>query len=110
MHRSKMNWPRLISLQLTTQSQDVVVDGACRGVVLIAPNFVEQFISRNNPSRILSQVLQSFELHGGKLYRLTVVARFHERKIHSCITEHQITFGALEFGWFGDFFKQLENR
>src|ERR1043166_3662395 len=110
MHGSKMNRPRLISLELPTQSQDVVVDGACGGVVLVAPHFVEQFISRNNASRILSQVLQSLELHGGKLHRLTVVARFHERKIHSGIAEHQITVGVLEFGWLSKFFKQLENR
>src|SRR6266850_1850257 len=87
--------PVSASFMFLTQSQNVVVDGASAGIVFVTPNFVQQFVARNDASRILSQVFQSLEFQGRKLHQLTLAARFHGRKARRHITEHKGAFGTL---------------
>jgi len=61
VHGSKMERPTSIFFKLLTESQDVVVDGASAGIVLVTPHLVEQFASRNGTPRVLRQVSQSLE-------------------------------------------------
>ena len=42
--------------EFLTQPQNVVVDDASKGIVFVAPDFIEQLIARDDESRILNQV------------------------------------------------------
>jgi len=61
VHGSKMERPTSVSFKFLTESQNVVVDGASAGIVLVTPHLVEQFVSRNDASRILREVFQRLE-------------------------------------------------
>jgi len=56
-----------ILFEFSTEPQNMIVDGAGAGIVFVAPDFIEQLIARDDQPWILSQILQSLELHFGQL-------------------------------------------
>jgi hypothetical protein len=79
------------------QSENVVVYGSGTGVVLVAPYFIEQFVSRNNAGRVLDQVFQRPKLLGREQNRLTLAESFHGAKINAYITKRQTTSRIVPF-------------
>src|SRR5882724_6580299 len=108
VHGSKMERPTSISFKFLTESQNVVVDGASAGIVLVTPHLAEQFVSRNDTSRVLRQVFQSLEFQARELHWLTFAACLHGRKAHFHIAEHKLAFVAISLGWRGAFSDQFE--
>src|SRR5579862_1724854 len=66
-----------IFLQFLAKLENVVVDRASGGIVLVAPNFVEQFVAANDPIRILHEELEGLEFLGGQNYDLAIAFDFH---------------------------------
>src|SRR5580704_1646209 len=50
---AEMGGVRGIPFQFLPQLQDVIVHGAGGGIVLIAPDFIQQFVARDDPLRVL---------------------------------------------------------
>src|SRR5271166_461624 len=66
-----------VALQLLTQLQDMVVHSAGRGIILVSPNFVQQFVTADHPVGILHQKLQGLKFLRGQHYDLAVTLNFH---------------------------------
>jgi hypothetical protein len=64
VHCLKMNGLAGVFLQLVTKSQDVVVHGSCRRVVVVAPNLIEQLLARDRTLLVSDEELQELELLG----------------------------------------------
>src|SRR5579872_1928728 len=45
VYRTEMHWVRWVTFQFLTQFQDVVVNGARGWIILITPDFIEQFVT-----------------------------------------------------------------
>src|SRR6476660_3384365 len=71
-----------IFLQLLSQLQNVIVHGARGGIILIAPDFIQQFVAGNYSLRIPHHELQGLELLGREPDGLAVARHFHLGKIH----------------------------
>src|SRR5690242_13880941 len=85
-----MYWVGGVFLQLLTQFQDVVVDGSGRGVIVVSPNLVQQFIARDNPLRVLQQEFQRLELLSCKGNSLSLADHFHFADIDVNIVEGKL--------------------
>src|SRR5215510_7442403 len=68
---------RRFSFELLTQPQNMVVDRTGARIVLVAPHFIEQFVTRNHSSRILNQIFQSLKFHCRHRKRLSFAERGH---------------------------------
>src|ERR1700757_1311097 len=53
VYRQKVPRLRWVVLQLLAQFQDMVVNGPSTRIILIAPNLIKKFISRNDPVGML---------------------------------------------------------
>ena len=62
MDRMKVLGIRWIAFQFFTQPPYVVVNGASARIGLIAPHFIEQFVTRDHLPGVLDQIHQRFEL------------------------------------------------
>ena len=51
-----------VGLDFLSQSRDVVVDGACYGCAVVAPNFVEQLIACDDFTAMADQVTENLKL------------------------------------------------
>src|SRR6478609_5523728 len=71
-----------VLLQLLPQLQNVIVHGAGGGIILIAPDFIEQFVARDHALRIPHHEFQGFEFLGGEPDGLAVARHFHLGEIH----------------------------
>src|SRR5277367_1161440 len=66
VHGQKVSRVRGIGFQFLPQAEDVVVDGASGGIVLVAPHFVQQFFAGNHARRRGSEIFQQLEFLRGK--------------------------------------------
>ena len=71
VHCEEVYRVRGIPLQFLSQLQHVVVYRPCAGVVLVPPDFIEQFISRDHAFGILRQELQRLEFLSSNYNLLT---------------------------------------
>ena len=69
MHSPKMHGIRRIGLQLLAELQDMIVNRARGRIILIAPDFIQQFIARDDTLGILHKELQGLEFLRGERYQ-----------------------------------------
>ncbi len=55
----------------------MVVDGARRRIVLVAPDFIQQFVAADDPVGVLHQELERLEFLRGQDYDLPIALDFH---------------------------------
>ena len=61
---SKMHRVRRVILQFLPQLEDMVVHGPSRRIILVAPNLIQKFFTRNDAFRILYHEFQGLKLLG----------------------------------------------
>src|SRR5437660_168042 len=55
MYRAEMHWARRILLQFLTEFENVIIHRTGGRIVLIAPDFIQQFVATDDPVGILHQ-------------------------------------------------------
>jgi hypothetical protein len=80
MNSTEMNWVAGIFLKLLTQLQDVVVHGASRGVMLISPNFIKQFLPGDYLLGILHHKFHNLEFLRSERHWLPRASQLHLRE------------------------------
>src|SRR6476646_6091350 len=66
VYRPEMHWIGGVLLQLLAQFQDVVIHRASGRVIVISPDFVQQFVPSDDAFRVLHHEFQGLELLRGK--------------------------------------------
>jgi hypothetical protein len=61
-----------VAFQFLAKLEDVVVDGAGRRIILVSPDFVQQFVAANHAVGVLHEKLQSLEFLRGQDYNFAV--------------------------------------
>src|SRR5579862_628029 len=61
MYGAEMHRARRVPLQFLPEFQNVVVHGTGRRIVLISPDFVQEFVAADDPIGILHQKLERLE-------------------------------------------------
>lgn len=88
MNSSKVNRVSRVSLKFSAQSQDVIVNGAARWIVVIAPRLIQQFAARKHSIRIQEKAFQCFEFLGSQDdWRARRSAHLHLGEINADIFE-----------------------
>src|SRR5262249_30217229 len=72
-----MDWARWVFLQLLAEFQNVIIDSSGRGIVLVSPYLIQEFVAANDTLWILYQKLKCLEFLGRQDYRLAVTFHFH---------------------------------
>ena len=70
MYGTEMYGTGWIFLQFLAKFENVVIDRASGGIVLITPDFVKQFVTADDAVGILHEELESLEFLGGQNYNL----------------------------------------
>src|SRR5215813_1605732 len=73
----------------------MIIDSTRRGIVLIPPDLVQEFLARDHAFRILHEELQYFELLCGHGDRLTRTCNLHLSEIDTHIAEALRCVGGL---------------
>src|ERR1700683_361761 len=82
------------AFQFLAKLQDVIVDGAGRGIILVSPDFVEQFIAANHAVGVLHEELQGLEFLRGQNHHLAFAHYFHLFEVNGDAVEtYQIYSG-----------------
>src|SRR5438270_12109516 len=76
-----------VRLELLAEAQDVVVDRAGGRIVLVAPDFVEQFVARENATRRGGEEFEELKFLRGEGDRLAGMGRFHAGEVYACLTK-----------------------
>src|SRR5579871_4314513 len=76
-----------VLFQLLSQPQDVGVNGARSGIVVIAPHFVQQLGARDHALRIVEEKAQRLEFLRGERHQLAATMQFHFGEIHFDVIE-----------------------
>src|SRR5215469_5520263 len=92
MYRSKVHGIGEFRLKLLSQSQDVSVDGARAGVVLIAPDLIQKGTARNYPVGIRQEKFENLEFHLSQVHGTVGSTDLHRQKIDRDTTESYKTF------------------
>src|SRR5215467_6447726 len=79
MDRSKIQGIPKIRFELLTQAQDVIVDRPSAGVVVIAPDLIQEVVSGNHLVRVRNKILEDLEFHGSQAYWLVGSTNLHGR-------------------------------
>ncbi len=66
MNGAEVDRLRWINLQLLPQLHDVVINRSSRWIGSIVPYIIQQFLSRDDPFRMLNKVLQQLDLMCGE--------------------------------------------
>src|SRR5579863_5152450 len=84
---------RRIRFQLLPQTQNVIVHRARGGVILIAPDLVQELVARKHSSRRSREKLQQLELLRRQRHFLSALHRLHAGEVHARIAkgEHLMT-------------------
>lgn len=94
MYGTEMYGAGRVFLQFLAKFENVVINRAGGRIVLITPDFVEQFVSANDAIGILHQELEGLELLRGQNYDLTVALDFHFLEIGgNAIEADQLNIG-----------------
>src|SRR5271166_485471 len=76
-----------VFFQFLSETQDVRIDGASGGIVVIAPHFVQQLGARDHPLRIIQKETQRLELLGRQGDELPIAMQLHSGEIHFNVIE-----------------------
>src|ERR1700746_1957609 len=87
MNRAKVHGAGRILFQLLSELENVIVHGTSGRVVLIAPHFIEQFVTADNPVRILHQELEGFEFLSCQDDDAAIALDFHLLEVDRYIIE-----------------------
>src|SRR5437588_9971204 len=68
MYCAEMYGARRVLLQFLAEFENVIVDGPRRRIVLVAPDFVQQFVAADDPVGVLYEELEGLELLRGQDY------------------------------------------
>src|SRR5215469_2178228 len=91
MHGEKVNRMRWIPRKLLSQLQNVVVDCAGAEVGVVSPDFIQQFVSRDNSFWILHEKCKRLELQGGECNRPVGATDFHPGEINANLSEPNLS-------------------
>src|SRR6266705_55301 len=87
MYRAEMYRARRIFFKFLAEFQDMVVDGASRRIILVAPNLVQQLVTANHPVGILHKKLEGLELLRRQDHDLPVALDLHLFEVHGDTVE-----------------------
>src|SRR6476646_6638276 len=87
MHRAEVYRTGGILLQLLPKLKDVIVYGPGRGVILVSPDFIQEFVPADHPVGILYEELEGLELLGGEHHEFAVALHFHFPEIGRDVIE-----------------------
>src|ERR1035438_4208771 len=76
-----------VFLQFLAKLENMVVDGACRGIVLVAPHFVQKFVAVDDPVGVLHQKLEGLKLLGRQNHDPAVPLHFHLLEVGGDVVE-----------------------
>src|SRR6478672_7797731 len=93
MYRAEVHRTRGIFLQFLAELEDMVVHGTRGWIILISPDFVEQFIATYHAICILHEKLKRLEFLGRQDDRLIIAFYFHFPEVDRDIVEaHDLGF------------------
>src|SRR4029077_2416983 len=87
VYRPEVYRARWVFLQFLAEFQNVIVDGSRGGIILVSPDFVQQFVAADNPLGILHQKLKCLEFLSRQYHRLPVALHFHLLKVGGDVVE-----------------------
>src|SRR6476646_6902047 len=93
VYRPEMHWIGGVRLQLLAQFQDVVIHRASGRVIVISPDFVQQFVTCDNTFWVLHHELQGFEFLCGKSDCPALAHNFHFAAIDLNVCEREVVTG-----------------
>ena len=85
-----MHWIGGVFFQLLPQFQDVIVHGTGGRIVVISPNFVQQFVASDDALWILHHELQRFEFLSGKRCDFALDHDFHLGEVDLDVFEREL--------------------
>src|SRR5437879_2228469 len=87
VYRPESHRARWVFLQFLAEFQNVIIHGSRRGIILVSPDLVQQFVAADDPLGILHQELKCLEFLSRQYHRRPVAFHFHLLKVSSNVVE-----------------------
>src|SRR6516162_6995471 len=93
MYRAKVYRARWVFLQFLAKFQNVIVDGARGWIVLVPPDFVQQFVTADYAVSVLDEELERLELLRSQHDDFAITLDFHLLEVGGDVVEtHDLGF------------------